>query len=101
MLGQSLLSDLLRVESVVPELLLHEGVGLHLVLRLLSHEIGLLGGREQNNRVNTSHAKHYSREEGGGRERKVSMFFLLILCNINVSEGLGLIRIVDKSSMRD
>ena len=40
-------------------------------------------------------------DQGGGRERKVSMFFLLILCNINVSEGLGLIRIVDKSSMRD
>ena len=102
MLGESLLANLLRGEGVVAELLLHEGVCLHLVLRLLSHEIGLLGGgREKNNRVNTSHAKHYSREEGGGRERKVSMFFLLILCNINVSEGLGLIRIVDKSSMRD
>ena len=41
MLWQRLLPDLLWVEGVVAVLLLHERVRLHLVLLLLSHEIGL------------------------------------------------------------
>ena len=38
---ESLLPDLLGVEAGVTVLLLHEGVGLDIVLLLLSHEIGL------------------------------------------------------------
>ena len=41
MLRQSLLPDLLGVETGIAVLLLHEGVGLDIVLLLLCHEIGL------------------------------------------------------------
>ena len=40
-LRQSLLPDLLGVEAGIAVLLLHEGVGLDIVLLLLCHEIGL------------------------------------------------------------
>ena len=80
MLRESLLTHFLRVEGVVPELLLHEGVRLHLVLRLLSHEIGLLvAGRNKITgliqAMQSTTVGRRAEAEGGPRERNFSMFF--------------------------